>query len=187
VDPSQLSFDIGQVTMNACLAHDIGNPPFGHAGEKAIDSFFESSMPSHFLQGLSENERNDLIFEANAQGFRWLTRLQDFRGEGGLRLTCATLAAFTKYPITSIGTAKEYVGFKKHGYFGEDVESFTGVASEDLVRGAELSYCLARRYLQPKRRYDLFARLYDFIVLLSSAPWNSSLHALGYSFPSLGS
>src|SRR4029077_18061839 len=72
VDPSQLSFDIGQVTMNACLAHDIGNPPFGHAGEKAIGLFFESSMPSHFLQGLSENERNNLIkFEGNAQGFRW--------------------------------------------------------------------------------------------------------------------
>jgi dGTPase len=130
IDPAQLSFDLGQVTMNACLAHDIGNPPFGHAGEKAIGSFFESSMPLLLLGGLNENQRKDLVkFEGNAQGFRWLTRLQDSRGDGGLRLTCATLAAFTKYPTTSLGTTKEYIGFKKHGYFGDDEGDFTAVAS----------------------------------------------------------
>jgi dGTPase len=139
IDASQLSFDIGQVTVNACLAHDIGNPPLGHAGEKAIGSFFQNSMPSSLLQDLDRNERTDLIkFEGNAQGFRWLTRLQDSRGEGGLRLTCATLAAFTKYPTTSLGVSQDYIGFKKHGYFGDDQAAFTTVATEvGLVRHYE--------------------------------------------------
>jgi dGTPase len=131
IDAVQLAFDIGQVTMNACLAHDIGNPPLGHAGEKAIGSFFESSMPSSFSQNLSDNEKADLVkFEGNAQGFRLLTRLLDFRGEGGLRLTCATLAAFTKYPVNSTDTSKLYIGFKKHGFLTNDAESFSNVTSE---------------------------------------------------------
>jgi dGTPase len=127
-----LPFDLGQIVANACLAHDIGNPPFGHAGEKAIGSWFKEQLPSALKEDLSEQERNDLEkFEGNAQGFRLLTRLQDFRGDGGLRLTYATLATFTKYPTTSVNTGNDYIGTKKHGFLTDDVEHFVEIA--DIV------------------------------------------------------
>ncbi|BDV33948.1 dGTP triphosphohydrolase [Methylocystis iwaonis] len=125
-----LPFDLGQIVANACLAHDIGNPPFGHAGEKAIGSWFKDELPSGLKKDLSEQQRNDLEkFEGNAQGFRLLTRLQDFRDEGGIRLTYATLATFTKYPTTSIETETNgYIGAKKHGFFSDDVPYFADIA-----------------------------------------------------------
>jgi dGTPase len=122
--------DIGQIATNACLAHDIGNPPFGHAGEKAIASYFQN-LSDQILTDLNEEERNDLRqFEGNAQGFRILTVLQEFREEGGMRLTCATLSAFSKYPISSGYVTDEYVGFKKHGFFSNDREKFSRIATE---------------------------------------------------------
>lgn len=124
-----LPFDLGQIIANACLAHDIGNPPFGHAGEKAIGSWFEDQLPGALKRDLVEQHRTDLEkFEGNAQGFRLLTRLQDFRDEGGMRLTYATLATFTKYPTTSVETGSEYIGAKKHGFFTDDVEHFAVIA-----------------------------------------------------------
>jgi len=124
-----LPFDLGQIVANACLAHDIGNPPFGHAGEKAIGSWFKEQLPSALKNDLTEQQRSDLYkFEGNAQGFRLLTRLQDFRGEGGLRLTYATLAAFAKYPTTSLETGNDYIGAKKHGFFTDDVHHFAEIA-----------------------------------------------------------
>jgi dGTPase len=88
--------DMGAVVAAACLAHDIGNPPFGHSGESAIASFFEHGEGNQFLAQLSDRERMDLLkFEGNAQGFRLLSRLQ-LEGDGGMQLTAATLAAFTK-------------------------------------------------------------------------------------------
>jgi dGTPase len=128
-DKATLPFDLGQIAANACLAHDIGNPPFGHAGEKAIGSWFMEQLPSALKNDLTEQQRNDLYkFEGNAQGFRLLTRLQDFRGEGGLRLTYATLATFTKYPTTSMETGNGYIGAKKHGFFTDDVQPFAEIA-----------------------------------------------------------
>lgn len=95
IDPS----DIGAMVQAACLAHDIGNPPFGHAGEDAIRHWFTEPSQAHFLEGLNEQERLDLqTFEGNAQGFRLITQVEYRRFQGGMRLSYATLGAFLKYP-----------------------------------------------------------------------------------------
>ncbi|BCL77256.1 deoxyguanosinetriphosphate triphosphohydrolase-like protein [Jeongeupia sp. HS-3] len=95
-------YDLGAIVQAACLAHDIGNPPFGHAGEYAIRDWFRRDDHAYLLQNLSPAERRDLItYEGNAQGFRIITQLENHRFEGGLRLTYATLGTTLKYPWTS--------------------------------------------------------------------------------------
>ena len=98
--PSHLApVDLGAIVQAACLAHDIGNPPFGHTGEDAIRQWFKDPANLHFLEGLKPQEVKDLqTFEGNAQGFRILTQLEYHRFAGGMRLTYATLGAFLKYP-----------------------------------------------------------------------------------------
>lgn len=95
IDP----YDIGAIVQAACLAHDIGNPPYGHTGEDAIRQFFIDPQNAHLLDGLSDLEAADLqTFEGNAQGLRIVTQLEYHRFEGGMRLTYGTLGAFLKYP-----------------------------------------------------------------------------------------
>ncbi|SMC17780.1 dGTPase [Andreprevotia lacus DSM 23236] len=95
-------YDLGAIVQAACLAHDIGNPPFGHAGEYAIRDWFRRDEHAYLLQHLNADERRDLMtFEGNAQGFRIITQLENHRFEGGLRLTYATLGATLKYPWSS--------------------------------------------------------------------------------------
>jgi dGTPase len=127
---SDLPFTVGQIVANACLAHDIGNPPFGHAGERAMGSWFKDQLPAVLADGLTPQQRADLDrFEGNAQGFRLLTRLQDARDAGGLRLTYATLASFTKYPTSAADAGVvPYVGAKKHGFFDQDKAHFSKIA-----------------------------------------------------------
>jgi len=79
--------DFGSIVAAACLAHDIGNPPFGHSGEAAIQSWF-AEHAGRWLDGLAERERQDFLrFEGNAQGFRLVTRLQNAVDHGGFQLT----------------------------------------------------------------------------------------------------
>lgn len=93
--------DVGSLVQAACLAHDIGNPPFGHTGEDAIRHWFRDPVNAHFLEGLSPLEKADLqTFEGNAQGFRLVTQVESHREQGGMRLTYGTLGAFLKYPWT---------------------------------------------------------------------------------------
>jgi dGTPase len=124
--------EFGSVIAAACLAHDIGNPPFGHSGEDAIRGWFLGSGGPH-LTSLSENHKADLErFEGNAQGFRVLTRLQNPSNKGGLQLTYATLAVFTKYPrqsLVSEMTKSAKVSEKKFGFYADDKEAFTAVAN----------------------------------------------------------
>ncbi|TJZ79045.1 deoxyguanosinetriphosphate triphosphohydrolase [Chitiniphilus eburneus] len=95
-------YDLGAIVQAACLAHDIGNPPFGHAGEYAIRDWFRRPEHAYLMQNLTADERRDLTtYEGNAQGFRVITQLENHRFEGGLRLTYATLGATLKYPWTS--------------------------------------------------------------------------------------
>ena len=101
-------FDIGSIVASAALAHDIGNPPFGHSGEEAIQDWFNNKKNETYLEGLNSNEINDFLnFEGNAQGFRVLTKLQRPSQYGGLRLTYSTLGAFTKYPREAFNKKKD--------------------------------------------------------------------------------
>jgi dGTPase len=90
--------DFGAIVAAASLAHDIGNPPFGHSGEKAIGEYFKSGNGQKYQSVLSKKEFQDIIdFEGNANGFKLLTETR--KGvDGGLRLSNATLGAFMKYP-----------------------------------------------------------------------------------------
>jgi dGTPase len=134
--------DIGDIVSAACLAHDIGNPPFGHAGEDAIQAAFQAWYDRH--KDFDEKQQNDLdLFEGNAQGFRILTRLEMQPRRGGLQLTFPTLAAFTKYPRESTIDPKILNGYtgrssKKHGFFQAEVELFTEVAETvGLIRRSD--------------------------------------------------
>lgn len=94
--------DIGLIVQSACLAHDIGNPPFGHAGEYAIRDWFRRRKDDPRFSALSVAERLDLqTFEGNAQGFRVVTCIENNLFDGGLRLTYPTLGTMLKYPWTA--------------------------------------------------------------------------------------
>ena len=131
--------DFGDICAAACLAHDIGNPPFGHSGEDAFRHWArEADYGRRRVDGLSGSQREDFLkFEGNAQGFRIVARLQNPDNPGGLQLTCATLAAFTKYPRESwVGDGRlDGVSGKKHGFVNEDRPLFEAVAEEvGLIR-----------------------------------------------------
>ncbi|MDG4594508.1 MAG: deoxyguanosinetriphosphate triphosphohydrolase [Candidatus Contendobacter sp.] len=143
--------DFGAVVAAACLAHDIGNPPFGHAGEDAIRLWFTASATGRaVLERLTEAQRQDFLrFEGNAQGFRIITRLQSPDNRGGMQLTCATLGIFTKYPRASALPAEPPLGiaFKKFGFYQDDWDLFAEVAGqlglEPVLPGAWTRHPLA--------------------------------------------
>lgn len=137
--------DVGAVVSTACLAHDIGNPPFGHAGESAIQEWFESSKLFPKSQ-MSEAEKSDLVkFEGNAQGLRTLCTLQNYPQPGGLQLTCAVLGTFTKYPRASQVDSSQMQGIsaKKFGFMQSEAALFEELATElGLIKkpGAALAW-----------------------------------------------
>lgn len=124
------SGDFGAIVAAACLAHDIGNPPFGHAGEDAIREWFRSSgvLQRH---DFSPAQRSDFErYEGNAQGFRIVSRLQSPANPGGLQLTSAVLAAFTKYPRPSqVAAELDGKSGRKFGFFQQDAANFARVAA----------------------------------------------------------
>jgi dGTPase len=128
--------DLGAIVSSACLAHDIGNPPFGHAGESAIQEWFSDEREGgQFLDkwALTEESARDFLeFEGNAQGFRTLVCTQVPEQVGGMRLTCAVLAAFTKYPRQSLVEAVQATGIsgKKFGFMQSEKALFEEVAAE---------------------------------------------------------
>ncbi|WP_117879983.1 deoxyguanosinetriphosphate triphosphohydrolase [Aureibaculum luteum] len=136
--------DFGAIVASACLAHDIGNPPFGHSGEKAIGEYFKSGNGIKYKNELSNKQWQDLIdFEGNANGFKILTESRT-GVEGGLRLSYATLGAFMKYPKESLPkkpTAN--IVDKKYGFFQSDTETFLDVAKSlqlEQNRNEDVSY-----------------------------------------------
>lgn len=107
--------DLGMIVQSACLAHDIGNPPFGHSGEDAIRNWFKQAAGRGWLDGMSEAERQDFLsFEGNAQGLRVLSQLEYHQFDGGMRLTYATLGTYLKYPWTARHADAQ--GYKKHKF-----------------------------------------------------------------------
>lgn len=123
--------DFGAIVAAASLAHDIGNPPFGHSGEKAIGEYFSLGNGKRFKNQLSAEEYQDLIkFEGNANGFKILTQTRPGI-EGGIRLSYATLGAFIKYPKESLPhKPTRNIGDKKFGIFQTEKKVFEEVAKE---------------------------------------------------------
>ena len=121
--------DFGAIIAAAAVAHDIGNPPFGHSGEKAIGEFFQFKKGTAIKHLLTEAQYADLCsFEGNANGFRILNETR-LGAEGGLRLTYATLGAFTKYPKESLPVRPtDRIADKKYGFFQGDKKFFKEVA-----------------------------------------------------------
>ena len=127
--------ELGSIVSAACLAHDLGNPPFGHSGEKAIGTYF-SEGNGRFLQdyfcketgdSLTAEQWNDLIsFEGNANAFRLLTHHFKGRRMGGFVMTYSTLASIVKYPFSSNLSA----GKRKFGFFREEMDSYLRIAEE---------------------------------------------------------
>ncbi|MEH6537054.1 MAG: deoxyguanosinetriphosphate triphosphohydrolase [Psychroserpens sp.] len=138
--------DFGAIVAAAALAHDIGNPPFGHSGEKAIGEFFKSGDGRYFEDQLTKKEYEDLCsFEGNANGFKILTESRQGR-IGGLRLSYGTLGAFTKYPKESLPKKPtSHIADKKYGFFQTEKDIFKDIANElGLVKrgnDGDVSYC----------------------------------------------
>ena len=123
--------DFGAIVAAAALAHDIGNPPFGHSGEKAIGEYFSIGKGKQYKDQLTDKQWQDLIdFEGNANGFSVLTSSRPGI-EGSLRLSYATLGAFTKYPKESLPKKPtKNIADKKYGFFQSDKDFFKEVATE---------------------------------------------------------
>ena len=123
--------DFGAIVAAAALAHDIGNPPFGHSGEKAIGEYFKTGAGIAYKKRLNDKQYHDLInFEGNANGFKILTESRA-GVEGGVRLSYATLAAFMKYPKASLPKRPTtHIAHKKFGYFQNEAAFFSEVAQE---------------------------------------------------------
>lgn len=123
--------DFGAIVAAAALSHDIGNPPFGHSGEKSIGEFFLSGKGQQFKKQLNDKQWQDLIeFEGNANGFKILTESIN-NINGGLRLSYATLGAFIKYPKESLPKKPtKHIADKKYGVFQSDLPFFKELAQE---------------------------------------------------------
>lgn len=127
-------YELPSVIAAGCLAHDIGNPPFGHSGEEAIRIFFgqlEGDAKQRFETELSPNQQRDfLFFEGNANAFRTLTHSFNEPLPGGFRLTYASLASIVKYPCDSLhGFNKQALVTKKSGFFDSEKETYRQMAA----------------------------------------------------------
>jgi len=124
---NSLFAEIGQIVATACLAHDMGNPPFGHSGEKAIQSFFTEGPGQYLQTEVSPVFWSDIThFEGNANAFRLLTHQFEGRRPGGFVMTYSTLASIVKYPFSSMAAGKK----GKFGFFDTEKELYARVAEE---------------------------------------------------------
>jgi len=128
--------ELASVIASACLAHDIGNPPFGHSGEDAIRTFFNSAegdVRSIIQDSLSDNQRKDFEnFEGNSNAFRTLTHSFNEPEPGGYKLTYTTLASLVKYPCASAEGFNKKTGLiatKKSGFFDSEISTYRDIAS----------------------------------------------------------
>ena len=121
--------EIGSIVAAACLAHDLGNPPFGHSGEKALSHYFKKGKGKQFKEKFSAKEWLDLTnFEGNANAFRLLTHAFKGRRNGGFALTYSSIAAIVKYPWGSDKITK--VNKSKYGYFKSEDSDYNKIAKE---------------------------------------------------------
>ena len=140
--------DFGAIVAAASLAHDIGNPPFGHSGEKAIGHYFSHGNGSRYKNELTDKQYKDLChFEGNANGFKILTESKAGT-PGGLRLSFATLGAFIKYPKASLPfQPTSHVANKKFGYFQAQETFFNELTNELNLNDKKMVYRHPLAYL----------------------------------------
>lgn len=124
--------EVGNIIASACLAHDMGNPAFGHSGEAAISYYFTTGDGRVFQDQVSPAEWADLVnFEGNANALRILTHQFAGKGSGGFALTYATLASIVKYPCAAAGGSnKANIYTKKYGFFQSEESDFQKIAVE---------------------------------------------------------
>lgn len=160
--------DIGAIVAAACLAHDIGNPPFGHSGEDAIrDWFRHSDVAAGIKHHLSDEQRKDIEdYEGNAEGLRLLTQLEMPDRDGGMRLTCATLSAFAKYPCSSTvatgsrggASTRKFNFFRSEGEIFRDIAETVGLLPD---KGAPDRWCRHPLAFLVEAADDITYRLID--------------------------
>jgi dGTPase len=125
---SETLTELGDIVSAACLAHDLGNPPFGHSGEKAIASYFLENESKPWLKELTDTQYADFCrFEGNANAFRLLTHQFTAHRPGGFVLTYSTLASIVKYPYASLLADSKH---SKFGFFTSESDDFARVANE---------------------------------------------------------
>ncbi len=132
--------EIGSIVSAGCLAHDMGNPPFGHSGETAISSYFSEGNGLQLKEkyGITNSQWNDIInFEGNANAFRLLTHQFNGRRKGGFVLTYSTIASIVKYPYQS-----DYIGKKKKfGFFQSEKDDFVKIADDlGMIKISDYKY-----------------------------------------------
>ncbi|MEI6142050.1 MAG: dNTP triphosphohydrolase, partial [Mariniphaga sp.] len=143
VDLQKKIGEIGPIVSAACLAHDLGNPPFGHAGESAIADFFKRGNGIKYKENLTEAQWCDFTcFEGNANAFRVLSHQFNGKRDGGFALTYSTLASIVKYPFESILSG----GKPKFGFFQSEKEIFQKIANQLGLEQQSDSPLKYRRY-----------------------------------------
>jgi dGTPase len=137
---NKLISEIGTIVSTACLAHDLGNPPFGHSGEAAISNFFEKGAGHEFKSQLTTGEWKDFThFDGNANAFRILTHQFNGKRPGGFALTYSTLASIVKYPFESTFAVKP-----KFGCFQSEKSDYRKIAYQLEIEskpGNSESFC----------------------------------------------
>ncbi|MCX2486684.1 deoxyguanosinetriphosphate triphosphohydrolase [Pedobacter sp. MR2016-24] len=129
-EENPLISEVGNIVAAACLAHDLGNPAFGHSGEAAISRYFTDGDGTRYQQDVTEAQWKDLInFEGNANAIRILTHPFNGKGFGAFALTYSTLAAIGKYPCAAIaGHQKKILHRKKYGFFQSEQNTYKEIA-----------------------------------------------------------
>ena len=174
------SNDFGAIVAAAALSHDIGNPPFGHSGEKAIGYFFSNGKGTKYKEMLSDAEYCDLSnFEGNANGFKILVESKDGL-PGGLRLSYGTLGAFIKYPKTSFPQYKtQNISEKKFGVFQSELTFFEELMNSLKIQKNNSSFARHPLAFLVEAADDICYTIIDFEDGINLG-WISESYALEY-------
>ena len=174
------SNDFGAIVAAAALAHDIGNPPFGHSGEKAIGHFFSDGSGANYKAELNALEYEDLCkFEGNANGFKIVSQSME-GAPGGLRLSAATLGAYMKYPKASLPhKPTQHVADKKFGFYQAQATDFNALAQDLGLRSKAGAYYRHPLAYLVEAADDICYTIIDFEDGINLG-WISESYALEY-------